>query len=131
MRILLGEVEPLVARIAEIAALLDSARGGLKSDLEEFSGKVEKAMIDGTARAAGTLCLNFQSTIGEQGNKLLANGRHAAAEVGVQINTSAAEFIAAADTLDRKVLRLLLVTSSLALLAGIAGGGLMYWLLVM
>ncbi|WP_244832307.1 hypothetical protein [Caballeronia sp. TF1N1] len=89
---------------------------------EALSGKIERATTDAAAKAFLAAKLNFESVIEQNSDKLIDAGRVAAAQIGNQLNGSAAHIVAANAALERKALRLVLLLVGLALIASIVGG---------
>ncbi|WP_342672671.1 hypothetical protein [Pandoraea oxalativorans] len=66
--------------------------------------------------------LNFESVIDKNAAKLTDAGRHAAAQIGNQLNQGAAQLVAANLALERKMGRFVLLLVGFALVAGAVGG---------
>lgn len=112
------------AREALMAELLQDAdalvRRFEQAD-EALSGKIERATTDAAGKAFLAAKLNFESVIEQNGNKLIEAGRVAAAQIGNQLNSGAAHFVAANAALERKARRFVALLAVLAFIAGIVG----------
>jgi hypothetical protein len=113
------------AREALMAELLQDAdvlvRRFEQAD-EALAGKIEKATTDAAGKAFLAARLNFESVIDKNADKLTDAGRHAAAQIGHQLNSGAAQLVAANAAFERKMWRLVLLLVLFALVAGTAGG---------
>ncbi|AET95637.1 hypothetical protein [Caballeronia zhejiangensis] len=113
------------AREALMAELLQDAdalvRRFEQAD-EALSGKIERATTDAAGKAFLAAKLNFELVIEQNGNRLIEAGRVAAAQIGNQLNSGAAQLVAANAALDRKARRFVVLLAVFALCAGIVGG---------
>ena len=113
------------AREALMAELLQDAdvlvRRFEQAD-EALAGKIEKATTDAAGKAFLAARLNFESVIDKNADKLTDAGRHAAAQIGNQLNSGAAQLVAANAAFERKMWRFVLLLVLFALFAGTAGG---------
>jgi hypothetical protein len=113
------------AREALMAELLQDAdvlvRRFEQAD-EALAGKIEKATTDAAGKAFLAARLNFESVIDKNADKLTDAGRHAAAQIGHQLNRGAAQLVAANAVFERKMWRFVLLLVLFALVAGTAGG---------
>jgi len=113
------------AREALIAELLQDA-DALVQRLEKVDGalseKIEKATADAAGKAFLVAKLNFESMIDKNAEKLTEAGRHAAAQIGNQINSGAVQLIAANTALESKARRFVMLLVGLAFIAGAIGG---------
>ncbi|SAL05370.1 hypothetical protein AWB81_07132 [Caballeronia arationis] len=113
------------AREALMAELLQDAdvlvRRFEQAD-EALAGRIEKATTDAAGKAFLTARLNFESVIDKNADKLTDAGRHAAAQIGNQLNSGAAQMVAANAAFERKMWRFVLLLVLFALVAGTAGG---------
>jgi hypothetical protein len=113
------------AREALMAELLQDAdvlvRRFEQAD-EALAGKIERATTDAAGKAFLAARLNFESVIDKNADKLTDAGRHAAAQIGNQLNSGAAQLVAANANLEHKMRRLALLLVLFALVAGAAGG---------
>jgi hypothetical protein len=89
---------------------------------EALAGKIEKATTDAAGKAFLAARLNFESVIDKNADKLTDAGRHAAAQIGNQLNSGAAQLVAANAALEHKMRRWVLLLVLFALIAGAAGG---------
>ncbi|SAL60209.1 hypothetical protein [Caballeronia humi] len=105
---LLQDVDALVRRVEHVDAAL--------------AGKIEQATTDAAGQAFLAAKLNFESVIDKNADKLTNAGRHAAAQIGNQLNHGAAQLVAVNAAHARKMWRLMLLLVLLALVAGAAGG---------
>ena len=113
------------AREALMAELLQDAdvlvRRFEQAD-EALAGKIEKATTDAAGKAFLAARLNFESVIDKNADKLTDAGRHAAAQIGNQLNSGAAQLVAANAAFERKMWRFVFLLVVFALVAGTAGG---------
>lgn len=113
------------AREALMAELLEDADALVRrfEQAEEgLASKIEQATTDAAGKAFLAAKLNFESVIEQQAVKLTEAGRHAAAVIGNQLNTGAAQVVAANVELESKVRRFALLLAGFGFIAGIAGG---------
>ncbi|MEX3614426.1 MAG: hypothetical protein VB141_11895 [Burkholderia gladioli] len=89
---------------------------------EALAGKIEKATTDAAGKAFLAAKLNFESVIDKSAEKLTEAGRHAAAQIGNQLNSGAAQLVAANAALERKARRFVLLLVGFAFVAGAVGG---------
>ncbi len=89
---------------------------------EALSGKIEKATTDAAGKAFLAAKLNFESVIDKNAEKLTEAGRHAAAQIGNQLNSGAAQLVAAHAALESKARRFVLLLAGFAFVAGVVGG---------
>ncbi|KUF21246.1 MULTISPECIES: hypothetical protein [Xanthomonas] len=89
---------------------------------EALSGKIEKATTDAAGKAFLATKLNFESVIDKNAEKLTEAGRHAAAQIGNQLNSGAAQLVAANAALESKARRFVLLLAGFAFVAGVVGG---------
>lgn len=89
---------------------------------EALSGKIEKATTDAAGKAFLAAKLNFESVIDKNAEKLTEAGRHAAAQIGNQLNSGAAQLVAANAALESKARRFVLLLAGFAFVAGVVGG---------
>lgn len=66
--------------------------------------------------------LNFESVIDKNAEKLTEAGRHAAAQIGNQLNSGAAQVVAANAAFESKARRFVLLLAGFAFVAGVVGG---------
>lgn len=113
------------AREALMAELLQDAdalvRRFEQAD-EALAGKIEKATTDAAGKAFLAAKLNFESVIDKNAEKLTEAGRHAAAQIGNQLNSGAAQLVAANAALESKARRFVLLLAGFAFVAGVVGG---------
>lgn len=113
------------AREALMAELLQDAdalvRRFEQAD-EALAGKIEKATTDAAGKAFLAAKLNFESVINKNAEKLTEAGRHAAAQIGNQLNSGAAQLVAANAALESKARRFVLLLVGFAFVAGAVGG---------
>lgn len=113
------------AREALMAELLQDAdtlvRRFEQAD-EALSGKIEKATTDAAGKAFLAAKLNFESVIDKNAEKLTEAGRHAAAQIGNQLNSGAAQLVAANAAFESKARRFVLLLAGFAFVAGVVGG---------
>lgn len=113
------------AREALMAELLQDAdtlvRRFEQAD-EALSGKIEKATTDAAGKAFLAAKLNFESVIDKNAEKLTEAGRHAAAQIGNQLNSGAAQLVAANAAFESKARRFVLLLTGFAFVAGVVGG---------
>ncbi|GAB5098069.1 hypothetical protein YK56LOC_37850 [Caballeronia sp. HLA56] len=113
------------AREALMAELLQDAdalvRRFEQAD-EALSGKIERATTDAAGKAFLAAKLNFESVIEQNSDKLTEAGRVAAAQIGNQLNSGAAQLVIANTALERKARQLVMLLAVFALTAGIVGG---------
>lgn len=113
------------AREALLAELLQDA-DALVRRFEQadaaLAGKIEKATTDAAGTAFLSAKLNFESVIDKNAAKLTEAGRHAAAQIGNQLNRGAAQLVAANAALERKARRFVLLLGGFAFVAGAVGG---------
>jgi hypothetical protein len=89
---------------------------------EELARKIERATTDAAGKAFLITRLNFQAMIGEQERKLTNAGLHAAALIGNQLNSGAAQLVTANAALESKARRFVLLLAAFALVTGAVGG---------
>jgi hypothetical protein len=89
---------------------------------EALAGKIEKATTDAAGKAFLAARLNFESVIDKNADKLTEAGRHAAAQIGNQLNSGAAQIVAANAALESKARRFVLLLVAFAFVAGAVGG---------
>ncbi|WP_459906434.1 hypothetical protein [Caballeronia sp. HLA56] len=89
---------------------------------EALSGKIERATTDAAGKAFLAAKLNFESVIEQNSDKLTEAGRVAAAQIGNQLNSGAAQLVIANTALERKARQLVMLLAVFALTAGIVGG---------
>ncbi|GAB5101371.1 hypothetical protein [Caballeronia sp. HLA56] len=113
------------AREALMAELLQDAdalvRRFEQAD-EDLSCKIERATADAAGKAFLAAKLNFESVIEQNSDKLMEAGRVAAAQIGNQLNSGAAQLVTANTALERKARQLVMLLAVFALTAGIVGG---------
>ncbi|CAJ19779.1 putative membrane protein (plasmid) [Xanthomonas euvesicatoria pv. vesicatoria str. 85-10] len=113
------------AREALMAELLQDAdaivRRFEQAD-QALAGKIEKATTDAAGKAFLAAKLNFESVIDKNAEKLTEAGRHAAAQIGNQLNSGAAQLVAANAALESKARRFVLLLAGFAFVAGVVGG---------
>lgn len=113
------------AREALMAELLQDAdtlvRRFEQAD-EALAGKMEKATAEAVGKAFLATKLNFESLIDKNANKLTEAGRVAAAQIGNQLNSGAAQLVAANAALERKARRFVILLAVFAFVAGTVGG---------
>ncbi|WP_043418406.1 hypothetical protein [Cupriavidus basilensis] len=105
---LLRDTDALVARIETLD--------------KELAGHIEQAVRDAAGKAYLAARLNLETMIGEQEQRLTKAGRHAAAQIGNQLNGGVTQIVAANQVLERKATLALLLLFSSSLLAGAIGG---------
>lgn len=113
------------AREALMAELLEDVDRLLQrfEQLDEaLAGKIEKATADAAGKAFLAAKLNLESVIDKNADKLIAAGRQAAAQIGNQLNSGAAQLLAANAALERKARRYMALLVALAFAAGGVGG---------
>lgn len=113
------------AREALMAELLQDAdaivRRFEQAD-QALAGKIEKATTDAAGKAFLAAKLNFESVIDKNAEKLTEAGRHATAQIGNQLNSGAAQLVAANAALESKARRFVLLLAGFAFVAGVVGG---------
>lgn len=105
---LLQEADALVRRFEQADATL--------------AAKMEQATTDAAGKAFLAARLNFESVIDKNAAKLTDAGRHAAAQIGNQLNDGAAQLVAVNLALERKARRFVLQLVGFAFVAGAVGG---------
>lgn len=105
---LLQEVDALVQRVERVD--------------ETLPAKIEQATKDAAGKAFLTARLSLETVIDQQAQKLTDAGRHAAALIGNQLTGGAADLVAASERLERRGRAFVILATSLALCAGLAGG---------
>ncbi|VVE59128.1 hypothetical protein [Pandoraea sputorum] len=119
------------AREALMAELLQEAdvlvRRFEQAD-QALAARMEQATTDAAGKAFLAARLNFESVIDKNAAKLTEAGRHAAAQIGNQLNHGAARLVAANLALERKARRIVLLLVGFALVAGAVGGFVGAWL---
>ncbi|MEW4339617.1 hypothetical protein [Chromobacterium vaccinii] len=88
----------------------------------ELASKVKEACTDAVNQAFLKAKMDLTAVIGENERKLVDAGRHAAAQIGNQLNSGAVQIIAATTMLEHKTRRLLVLLAGFTLGAGIIGG---------
>ncbi|WP_250479854.1 MULTISPECIES: hypothetical protein [unclassified Caballeronia] len=113
------------AREALMAELLQDA-DALVRRFEQadqvLSGKIERATTDAAGKAFLAAKLDLESVIEHNSNKLREAGRVAAAQIGHQLNSGAAQLVAVNAELQCKARHLAMLLAVLALAAAIIGG---------
>lgn len=113
------------AREALMAELLEEA-DALVRRFEQadatLAARMEQATTDAAGKAFLAARLNFESIIDTNAAKLTEAGRHAAAQIGNQLNHGVAQLVAANLALERKAWRLVLLLAGFAFIAGVVGG---------
>ncbi|AJP60186.1 hypothetical protein UC34_24930 (plasmid) [Pandoraea vervacti] len=89
---------------------------------ETLAARMEQATTDAAGKAFLTARLNFESVIDKNAVKLTEAGRHAAAQIGNQLNQGATQLVAVNLALERKMGRFVLLLVGFALVAGAVGG---------
>ena len=122
VRILLGELEPLVTKVAAIAAAMDTTSAGLQSQLDALSGEVAKAMDEGTARSASNLTMSVKSMMADERKELCATGVKAAELIDGRLRSRVVEFTALNRALNRALKRkggmFLMLTAAFSIVGG-------------
>jgi hypothetical protein len=122
VRILLGELEPLVTKVAEIAGAMDTTSAGLKTQLDELTGKIEKAMDDGAARSASHMKMSFKSMMADERKELNATGVRAAELIDDKLQSRVLKLGALNTALERKGGMFLMLTAVFSMVGGAVGG---------
>ena len=89
---------------------------------ESIAQRIEKAAGDAAGKAFLAFKLNLEASIEKDADKLLQAGRHAAAQIGNQLNLPSARLVAMQGVLERKAYRLVILLIGTALAAGVLGG---------
>lgn len=110
------------ALMAELLQDTDALVRRLEQVDEVLAKKIEKATTDAAGKAFLAAKLNFESVIDENAEKLTEAGRHAAAQIGNQLNNGAAQLVAANASLERKARRFVALLVLFSFLAGTVGG---------
>lgn len=118
VRILLGGLEPLVTKVAAIAAAMDTTSAGLQSQLDALSGKVAKAMDEGTARSASNLTMSVKSMMADERKELCATGVKAAELIDGRLRSRVVELTALNRALKRKGGMFLMLTAAFSIVGG-------------
>lgn len=121
----MGSGDVSTAREALMAELLQDADALVRrfEQIDEaLTGKIEQATTDAAGKAFLAARLNFESVIDQNADKLAEAGRYAAAQIGNQLNSGAAQLVAANAALERKARRFVVLLAVFALIAGIVGG---------
>lgn len=110
------------ALMAELLADVDKLAQRFEQLDAALAGKIEKATADAAGKAFLAAKLNFESVIDKNADKLLEAGRHAAAQIGKQLNSGAAQLLAANAALEHKARRFVALLVAFAFVAGGVGG---------
>ncbi len=89
---------------------------------EALAGKIEKATTDAAGKAFLAAKLNFELVIDKNADKLTEAGRGAAVQIGNQLNSGAAQIVAANAALERKARGFVMLLIVFAFVAGAIGG---------
>jgi hypothetical protein len=110
------------ALIAELLQEADALVRRFEQADETLAARMEQATTDAAGKAFLTARLNFESMIDKNAVKLTEAGRHAAAQIGNQLNQGATQLVAVNLALERKMGRFVLLLVGFALVAGAVGG---------
>ena len=110
------------ALMAELLQDVDALVFRVERAHEGLGEKIEQATQDAAGKAFLAAKLNFESLIDQQSGRLTEAGRYAAALIGNQLNTGAAQLVATHAALERKARRSVLLLAGLAFVAGAVGG---------
>jgi hypothetical protein len=110
------------ALIAELLQDADALVRRFEQAEEALAGKIEKATTDAAGKAFLAAMLNFESVMDKNADKLADAGRFAASQIGNQLNSGAAQLVAANAGLESKARRFVLLLIGFALVAGVLGG---------
>ncbi|MGY2492754.1 hypothetical protein [Cupriavidus sp. CP313] len=108
--------------MAELLQDVDAMVRRVEQADEGLATKIEQATKDAAGKAFLAARLNLESLIDQQSGKLTEAGRHAAALIGNQLNTGAAQLVAANAALEGKARRFVLLLAGFAFVAGAVGG---------
>ncbi|AKM33562.1 hypothetical protein AB870_25465 (plasmid) [Pandoraea faecigallinarum] len=89
---------------------------------QALAARMEQATTDAAGKAFLAARLSFESVIDKNAAKLTEAGRHAAAQIGNQLNHNAARAVAVNLALERKARRFVLLLVGFAFVAGAVGG---------
>lgn len=110
------------ALMAELLQDVDALVRRVEQADEGLAMKIEQATNDAAGKSFLAARLNFEAMIDQQSGKLTEAGRYAAALIGNQLNTGAAQLVAANAELESKARRFVLLLVGFALVAGAVGG---------
>ena len=110
------------ALMAELLQEADALVRRFEQADETLAARMEQATTDAAGKAFLAARLNFESVIDKNAAKLTEAGRHAAAQIGNQLNHNAAQVVAVNLALERKMGRFVLLLVGFALVAGAVGG---------
>ncbi|VVE85399.1 hypothetical protein [Pandoraea sputorum] len=116
------------ALMAELLQEADALVRRFEQADQALAAKMEQATTDAAGKAFLAARLNFESVIDNNAAKLTEAGRHAAAQIGNQLNHGAAQLVAANLALERKAWRFVLLLVGFAFVAGAVGGFVGAWL---
>jgi len=110
------------ALMAELLQDVDALVCRVERAHEDLGEKIEQATKDAAGKAFLAAKLNFESVVGQQSARLTEAGRYAAALIGNQLNTGAAQLVSANAALESKARRFVLLLIGFAFVAGAVGG---------
>ncbi|AKM33442.1 hypothetical protein AB870_23465 (plasmid) [Pandoraea faecigallinarum] len=108
--------------MAELLQETDALVRRFEQAEQALAAKMEQATTDATGKAFLAARLNLESIVDKNAAKLAEAGRHAAAQIGNQLNHGAAQLVAVNLALERKARRFVLLLVGFALVAGTVGG---------
>jgi hypothetical protein len=121
IRILLGEVEPLVTKVAKMTEALDKAREALTAALADFSPKVESTFDVSTTRSVIALQKGIHGTMTEGARDLKKSGAEAAEAINDQLTRRIITLRLLNKDLRRRTGLYLFLGFAFALLAAVVG----------
>ena len=110
------------ALMAELLQEADALVRRFEQADQALAARMEQATTDAAGKAFLAARLHFDSVVDKNAAKLTEAGRHAAAQIGNQLNQGAAQLVAANLALERKARRFVLLLVGFALVAGAVGG---------
>lgn len=130
IRILLGEVQPLVDQVTAAAKELEQARAKFQTDVAALSTAISGAVKDGANSALGVSRMTFESALDKREGALHAAGHELVDTLKHEVDKRGRALLGLDQLLQRRWALLLMFLAVFAIVGGAVGGTIAVHMLV-